>query len=193
MICPRCGADDDKVIDSRAAEDGYVVRRRRVCNGCDHRYTTYERIERRQRLVVVKKDGARVQYDRGNILRGIQAACGKRPIPESVKDDIVDAIESEIHREFDREVPSREIGERVAARLRVLDAIAYIRYASEYHSFRTIDEFVEEVTELERQAARELLPGEAAPGSPSSSLALRGCVSLIQLLADTATANGGLG
>ena len=148
MICPRCGADDDKVIDSRAAEDGYVVRRRRVCNGCDHRYTTYERIERRQRLVVVKKDGARDQYDRGNILRGIQAACGKRPIPESVKDDIVDAIEGEIHREFDREVPSREIGERVAARLRGLDAIAYIRYASEYHSFRTIDEFVEEVTEL---------------------------------------------
>lgn len=148
MICPRCGADDDRVIDSRAAEDGYVVRRRRECTACEHRYTTYERVERRQRLVVVKKDGSRVQYDRGNILRGIQAACGKRPIPEEVKDDIVDAIEGQIHREFDREVPSREIGERVAARLLELDEIAYIRYASEYHSFGTIDEFVDEVTDL---------------------------------------------
>ena len=161
MICPRCGADDDKVIDSRAAEDGYVVRRRRVCNGCDHRYTTYERIERRQRLVVVKKDGARVQYDRGNILRGIQAACGKRPIPESVKDDIVDAIESEIHREFDREVPSVEIGRRVASRLREIDQIAYIRYASEYYAFRDLEELAEEVNQLQARTQ---------PGPNQSSL-----------------------
>ncbi|MCH2133283.1 MAG: transcriptional regulator NrdR [Phycisphaerales bacterium] len=148
MICPRCGADDDKVIDSRAAEDGYVVRRRRVCSACEHRYTTYERVERRRRLVVVKKDNARVPFDRSNILRGLQAACGKRPISEEVKEGIVDAIEAEIHQEFDREVPSREIGERVAAQLRAVDDIAYIRYASEYHSFRTIEEFVEEVTDL---------------------------------------------
>ena len=148
MICPRCGIDDDKVIDSRAAEDGYVVRRRRVCHGCQHRYTTYERLERRRRLVVVKKDKARVPFDRDNILRGLQAACGKRPISEETKEEIVDAIEGEVHREYDREVPSRDIGERVAARLREIDDIAYIRYASEYHSFRTIDEFVEEVTDL---------------------------------------------
>ncbi|MBG80949.1 MAG: transcriptional regulator NrdR [Phycisphaerae bacterium] len=148
MICPRCSVDDDKVIDSRAAEDGYVVRRRRVCNACGHRYTTYERLERRRRLVVIKKDEGRVPFDRDNIMRGLQAACGKRPVSEEIKEEIVDSIEAELHREFDREVPSREIGERVANRLREIDDIAYIRYASEYHSFRTIDEFVEEVTDL---------------------------------------------
>ena len=158
MICPRCSVDDDKVIDSRAAEDGYVVRRRRVCNACEHRYTTYERLERRRRLVVIKKDEARVPFDRDNIMRGLQAACGKRPVSEEIKEEIVDSIEAELHREFDREVPSREIGERVAQRLRDIDEIAYIRYASEYYSFKTLDELVSEATHI--KGRRKDAPGQ---------------------------------
>lgn len=98
--------------------------------------------------MVIKKDGTRVAFDRENILRGVQAACGKRPIAEGAKVELVDLVEEEVHRDFDREVPSDEIGRRVIARLRDLDQIAYIRYASEYYNFRTLDEFEEELSEL---------------------------------------------
>lgn len=149
MICPYCGEDNDKVIDSRASDGGYVVRRRRECLACTKRFTTYERVEKTARLAVVKKDGARVAFNRENVLKGIQAACGKRPIPEEEKVRIAQEIEDELHREFDREVPSTEVGKRVAARLRDIDAIAYIRYASEYYAFRTLDEFAEELRDLQ--------------------------------------------
>lgn len=148
MICPYCGVDHDRVIDSRSADSGYVVRRRRECLGCEKRFTTYERIEKTARLMVVKRDGSRVPFDGEKILAGVQAACGKRPIPEPEKARLAHEVEEAVHREYDREVPSEEIGQRVAARLRELDEIAYIRYASEYRQFKSLSEFEEELTEL---------------------------------------------
>ncbi|MHC4108103.1 MAG: transcriptional regulator NrdR, partial [Planctomycetota bacterium] len=145
MICPYCDEDNDKVIDSRASEGGQVVRRRRVCVACGRRYTTYERVEKATRLAVVKRDTSRASFDPQNVLRGVVAACGKRPIPEDAKLKLVQEVEDELHREFDREVPSSEIGQRVAAKLRALDQIAYIRYASEYYDFRTLDDFAAEL------------------------------------------------
>ncbi len=148
MICPYCDKDRDKVIDSRASDGGAVVRRRRECLHCTRRYTTYERVEKTARLAVVKRDGTRVAFDPQKVLWGVQAACGKRPIPEAVKLKVVQEIEDELHREFDREVPSSEIGRRVAARLRDLDEIAYIRFASEHYDFRTLDDLSQEVSDL---------------------------------------------
>lgn len=148
MICPYCAADNDKVIDSRASDGGLVIRRRRECLACGKRFTTYERVEKTSRLAVVKKDGRRVPFDPVKVLAGIQAACGKRPVSEEVKIGIAQEVEDEVHREFEREVPSAEIGRRVAARLRSVDQIAYIRYASEYYDFRTLDDFADELTQL---------------------------------------------
>jgi transcriptional repressor NrdR len=148
VICPYCAADHDRVIDSRASDGGLVIRRRRECAACAKRYTTYERVEKTHRLMVVKRDGSRVPFNHQNVLEGVQAACGKRPISEEVKAALVQSIEDDVHREYDREVPSEEIGRRVASRLREIDGIAYIRYASEYHDFRTLDEFTAEVNEL---------------------------------------------
>ena len=164
MICPYCSIDKDRVIDSRAADGGAVIRRRRQCLDCGKRFTTYERIERAARLVVVKKDGSHVPFDGEKILRGVQYACGKRPIAEDIKDRLVQQIEDEVHREYDREVPSRDIGRRVAARLRDIDHIAYIRYASEYYEFGSLDEFFTELSELRDRPRnlpnqRDLFPG----------------------------------
>ena len=151
VICPYCGSDDDKVIDSRASEGGEAIRRRRECVSCSRRYTTYERVEKTARLMVVKRDGSRVPFDSERMLGGVQAACGKRPIPESVKVAMVGELEEQIHREFDREVPSIEIGRRIAARLKQIDPIAYIRFASEYYQFRNLEEFAHELSELQSQ------------------------------------------
>ncbi|MFM7051515.1 MAG: transcriptional regulator NrdR [Planctomycetota bacterium] len=145
MKCPSCNADDDSVIDSREADGGAAVRRRRECNRCGRRFTTYERAERAERLVVVKKDGTRVPFSADNVMRGLVAACGKRPIPEERKVAIVREVEDELGREFDREVPSAEIGRRVAQKLRAVDAIAYIRFASEHFAFRSVADLEEEI------------------------------------------------
>lgn len=148
MLCPYCNADNDKVIDSRAAESGGTIRRRRECLGCGKRFTTYERVEKTARLVVVKKDGSRVPFDPESVLRGIQAACGKRPISEEIKERIASEVDDEVHRDFEREVPSAEIGRRVARKLRDVDQVAYVRFASVYHDFRTIEEFQSEISDL---------------------------------------------
>lgn len=148
MLCPYCNADNDKVIDSRAAESGGTIRRRRECLGCGKRFTTYERVEKTARLVVVKKDGSRVPFDPESVLRGIQAACGKRPISEELKERIASEVDDEVHRDFEREVPSAEIGRRVARKLRDVDQVAYVRFASVYHDFRTIEEFQSEISDL---------------------------------------------
>ena len=145
MICPFCKADDDSVIDSREADGGAAVRRRRECNACKRRFTTYERVERTERLAVVKRDGSRVPFNADNVMRGIVAACGKRPIPAEQKEALVRALEDELYRDFEKEVPSVEIGRRVARRLRALDDIAYIRFASEHEDFRTIEDIAAEV------------------------------------------------
>jgi transcriptional repressor NrdR len=158
VICPYCGEDHDKVIDSRSTDAGEAIRRRRECLECSKRFTTYERVEKTHRLVVVKKDGSRVPFNAENLLKGVQAACGKRPIPEDLKAGLVHDVEEELHREFDREVDSVEIGRRVAARLREIDGIAYIRYASEYYDFRTLDEFAAELSDL--QARPPNLPNQ---------------------------------
>lgn len=149
MICPACGIDDDKVIDSRAAEGGEAIRRRRVCQACDRRFTTYERVEKARRLTVVKRDGTRVPFDAQRILAGVQAACGKRPIEAAVKLEVVDRISDAIHRDFDSEVPSGEIGARVARELRDIDPIVYIRFASEYYAFESLEEMNDEIKRLD--------------------------------------------
>jgi transcriptional repressor NrdR len=151
MICPFCGIDDDKVIDSRSSEGGRVIRRRRQCLGCQKRFTTYERVEETVRLTVIKKDGSRVAFSRENILRGVLTACGKRPIPEEAKARLVEEVEDELHKKFDREVESRAIGELVALKLRDLDEIAYVRFASEYYSFRSVGEILKELEDLSQR------------------------------------------
>ncbi len=151
MLCPFCQLDDDKVIDSRASEAGRVIRRRRQCLKCGKRYTTYERVEETVRLTVIKRDGSRVPFDREKILKGLLAACGKRPIPEEAKARLVDEVEEEAHRLHDREVESRVLGEMVARRLKDLDEIAYVRFASEYFQFRNVGEIMQQLEELSQR------------------------------------------
>ncbi len=169
VICPFCSANDDKVIDSRASDAGKVIRRRRECLGCGKRFTTYERVEETTRVMVIKRDGSRVPFNRANILKGVQAACGKRPIPEDAKERLATEVEEEILKEFDREVPSGTIGERVAAKLKDLDEIAYVRFASEYHQFRDARELMEELARLNERTRdvkdQQRLFSAGAPGA----------------------------
>jgi transcriptional repressor NrdR len=149
MRCPFCHLDDkDRVVDSRPAEDGQAIRRRRVCDYCHHRYTTYERIEETIRLQVVKKDGTRVPYDRNKILAGIQKACYKRPVPAEQIAKVVDAVEEEVSRTGQREVASELIGEIVMKYLRRIDPIAFVRFASVYREFRDVRQLVDEAQEV---------------------------------------------
>lgn len=164
VICPYCGVNNDRVIDSRASEAGKVIRRRRQCEACDKRFTTYERVEEVARLLVIKRDGTRVPFNRENIFRGVAAACGKRPVPDAAKQRVVDSVEEEVHREFEREVPSAVIGKLVCDRLRALDEVAYIRFASEYHRFRDLGEMMEQMAELTTRVKdvkdqQQLFPG----------------------------------
>lgn len=149
MRCPYCGHYDSKVIDSRSSDRdrGSAIRRRRICKGCDGRFTTYERVEKTARMMVIKRDGTRIPFDPEKVLGGIQAACGKRPVSEERKLEIVREVEERIHREHDREVDSLEIGRQVAALLRGTDEVAWIRYASEYQSFESIDQVQEAIQE----------------------------------------------
>jgi transcriptional repressor NrdR len=146
MRCPFCNADKEslKVIDSRTCDGGKSIRRRRECLRCDKRFTTYERIEEHTRLTVVKKDGRRVPWDRNKILAGLERACFKRPVPESEINRIVDEVEDEVFKSHDREVPTNTIGQMVTDRLRRVDQVAYVRFASVYRQFKTLEELVEE-------------------------------------------------
>ncbi|MEN0020175.1 MAG: transcriptional regulator NrdR [Planctomycetota bacterium] len=150
MICPYCQANDDKVIDSRSSDGGRVVRRRRECLSCGKRFTTYERIDQPNRLVIVKRDGRRDPFAPEKIMRSIQAACGKLPIPEDAKESLVSEIEEELSREYDKEVPSTEVGQRVLARLRDVNKVAYIRFAAEHLNIESIDQLRAELEDLER-------------------------------------------
>jgi transcriptional repressor NrdR len=146
MRCPFCNADKEslKVIDSRTCDGGKSIRRRRECLRCEKRFTTYERIEEHTRLTVVKKDGRRVPWDRSKILAGLERACFKRPVPESEINRIVDEVEDEVFKSHDREVPTTTIGQLVTDRLRRVDQVAYVRFASVYRQFKTLEELVEE-------------------------------------------------
>ncbi|WP_428266345.1 transcriptional regulator NrdR [Haliangium sp.] len=147
MRCPFCDSLEDKVIDSRQTRDGREIRRRRECQGCVRRFTTYERVEEAL-PVVVKVDGRREPFDRNKIEKGIRRAAAKRPVPVETVRAIAEAVEREICEQGAGEVRSRDIGERVLPRLRAVDGVAYVRFASIYRDFRDIDEFAEFAREL---------------------------------------------
>jgi transcriptional repressor NrdR len=141
MRCPKCGHIDDKVLDSRAARDGVAIRRRRACLGCNHRFTTYEEIVK-DALRVIKRDGRREEISRLKLMSGILRACEKRPISPLQIEELVDGILEQIEQEYDSEVPSGAIGEKVMARLETLDEVAYVRFASVYKRFADVNQFL---------------------------------------------------
>lgn len=149
MQCPYCkDARSDKVIDSRATEGGTVIRRRRECASCGRRFTTYERVEETTKLLVVKKDGSRAPYEREKLLGGLQRACWKRPISIQTLQAAVNEVEEEVFRKFEREVPSAYLGKALAGRLRKIDKIAYLRFASLSHEFQVVDDFIQEAQDI---------------------------------------------
>ncbi len=153
MRCPYCRADNDRVIDSRASEDGFAIRRRRECLGCKRRYTTYERLEEIN-VKVVKKDGIREPYQREKIRRGLEKACWKRPISDEQIGAIVSAVESDIYGKFDTEIESRRLGDLIMEHLAKLDEVAYVRFASVYRRFQDAHDFVDELAPILRQKQR---------------------------------------
>ncbi|MDO9119398.1 MAG: transcriptional regulator NrdR [Nitrospirota bacterium] len=150
MKCPFCDELEDKVVDSRMAKEGEVIRRRRECLGCKRRYTTYERVEEIL-PVVVKKDGRRESFDRTKILSGLKKACEKRPISTATIEDVTDRIEKRIQEMGESEIESRIVGEEVMKELHQLDQVAYVRFASVYREFKDIDQFMDELKSLAQQ------------------------------------------
>lgn len=149
MKCPYCGDLDNRVMDSRLSQGGEVTRRRRECAACTRRYTTYERVEESLPLVV-KKDGRREPFDHGKFVGGIKKACEKRPVSAEQIESVAETIERELADSGEKEVPSTSIGEKVMARLRVIDEVAYVRFASVYRSFRDLQEFMDELSGMLR-------------------------------------------
>jgi transcriptional repressor NrdR len=147
MKCPFCGHLESSVVDSRVSATGELIRRRRSCESCQRRFTTYERVDEIQPSVV-KKDGRREKFDRQKLIGGLRASCNKRPVAVDQIEAIADAIERELSEGGDKEVSSAMIGEKVMAKLRLLDEVAYVRFASVYRSFRDIDEFLAELAKL---------------------------------------------
>ena len=147
MKCPFCGFADSKVIDSRPAEEGATIRRRRECLACQKRFTTYEVIERLP-LVVVKRDGSRQSFDKVKLINGMVRACEKRPVALQTLEKIADDIEQELQSNLEREISTVEIGEMVMSRLKDIDEVAYVRFASVYRSFKDINTFMEELSKL---------------------------------------------
>lgn len=141
MRCPFCKVDNDRVVDSRSSSEGAVVRRRRECLACGKRFTTYERIEETP-LRVIKKDGSRAPFDREKIRHGIQRACEKRPVGAAQIEQVVQDIEDEVTKRYDREVPTRVIGELIMEHLKAIDSVAYVRFASVYREFKDTADFL---------------------------------------------------
>ena len=148
MRCPKCGCQEDKVIDSRASREGATIRRRRECTGCSHRFTTYEEVEH-EGLMVLKRDGRREEFSREKLLAGLKKACQKRPISLKAMDDLVDHIVAVVTEKFESEVPGEFIGKLVMDGLREIDEVAYVRFASVYRRFQEATDFVHEVKKLE--------------------------------------------
>ncbi|MDD7025104.1 MAG: transcriptional regulator NrdR [Lachnospiraceae bacterium] len=144
MKCPFCGEDNTRVIDSRPADDNSSIRRRRLCDVCRKRFTTYEKVETIP-LVVIKKDNNREQYDRSKIEAGVLRACHKRPVSIHQINELVDSVENEIFNREEREISSKEIGEMVMERLKDLEAVAYVRFASVYREFKDVNTFMDEL------------------------------------------------
>ena len=147
MKCPFCGFAESKVIDSRPAEEGATIRRRRECLACQKRFTTYEIIETLP-LVVIKRDGSRQSFDRSKILRGIQRSCEKRPVPVADMERMASEIEQEVQNSLEREVRSETIGELVMERLKKVDEVSYVRFASVYRQFSDVNTFMDELKDM---------------------------------------------
>jgi transcriptional repressor NrdR len=147
MKCPFCGHLEDKVVDSRLSSDGEAIRRRRECEGCQRRFTSYERVEEIMPMVV-KKDGRREPFDRQKVLSGLKKACEKRPVSMDTLERVVDEIEKKLLEGADKEISSAAVGEEIMRRLQELDKVAYVRFASVYREFKDIDEFVRELTDM---------------------------------------------
>lgn len=154
MRCPFCRIDNDRVIDSRAGDDGATIRRRRECLACRRRFTTYERVER-QSLTVVKKGGDRDPFDRDKIKRGLAKACWKRPVTEDEIEHAVSSLEAELYGTYEGDVPSRAIGERLMEILKDLDQVAYVRFASVYREFKDARDFVDELEPILNESIRD--------------------------------------
>ena len=151
MRCPACGEHDSRVVDSRDLDDAATIRRRRECNVCGTRFTTYERVEA-ARLVVLKRDGTRQEWDRARLVGGLRKALTRRPVPDGAAEQAADEIEAQLRSEGMTEVPSQRIGQLAMAKLRELDQIAYIRFASVYQSFEDLEDLKREVDALYGQA-----------------------------------------
>ena len=147
MKCPYCGYLESKVVDSRPADEGASIRRRRECLSCHKRFTTYETVESLP-LMVIKKDGSRQSFDRGKVMGGLIRACEKRPVSYQTLEGLVAEIELSLQNQMDREVSSAEIGELVMERLKKLDEVAYVRFASVYREFKDVDSFMAELKQL---------------------------------------------
>lgn len=147
MRCPFCSCDEDRVIDSRPTDEGMTIRRRRECLSCHKRYTTYEKVEYLP-IMVIKKDGSRQPYDREKVRKGILRACEKRSVSINQIESILDSIEAQISNSLEREVTSSSIGEFVMDKLKDLDEVAYVRFASVYRQFKDINTFMEELNKL---------------------------------------------
>lgn len=150
MKCPFCGHPEDRVVDSREGKEGHVVRRRRECLDCSRRFTTYERIDEIP-FMVVKKDGRREPFDRQKLLSGLVRACEKRPVPMKILEGVVDDIETTVQESPEREIPTTAIGESLMARLKEMDKVAYVRFASVYRQFGDLNDFLEELKGLLEQ------------------------------------------
>lgn len=147
MKCPYCGFLESKVVDSRPTDEGGSIRRRRECVHCGKRFTTYETIEQLP-IIVVKRDRTRQAYDRNKLMNGLLRACEKRPVPFTVLEKLVDEVENTLYNSLDQEITSTKIGELVMAKLKDIDDVAYVRFASVYRQFNDIDTFMEELNKL---------------------------------------------
>ena len=147
MRCPYCGGVEDRVVDSRESRERDVIRRRRQCVHCERRFTSYERVER-MAFQIVKRDQRREEYDRIKLMRGLQVACRKRPVPQAELERVADTIEAAMADSGERELSSQRIGQMVMERLRALDPVAYVRFASVYRRFEDVDAFVKELHQL---------------------------------------------
>ena len=151
MRCPFCGANEDKVLDSREAPDGSTIKRRRECKLCSRRFTTFEQIEE-MALFVVKSDNRREPFSREKVLRGLQLACTGRPVSQQTLEEIAEDIERMLYNRLEREVPSREVGDLIMEKLKALDHVAYVRFASVYKQFEDATQFREIVNMLRRRS-----------------------------------------
>ncbi len=155
MLCPSCKHTENKVIDSRLTEGGLAIRRRRVCQQCNRRFTTKERVEEELRLTVVKAGGQREPYNRDNVVNGVLRACAKLSVTPDLVHAMVDRVESEIFNGHDREVTTEEIGAYVGRHLRRLNPVAYVRFMSVHRKFATVDQFVDEISDVRERAAQD--------------------------------------